>query len=131
MHLHTATNLEGTVSNPDPIPTEASVGITIATGHEKQLSKQPSLEKPSATSILTNNSDPPQRNPSNGSINQNSIADLEKKLAALRNTENTEEARTQQFFFFIFYIHFYLFLTSLIFSLQQQRCQWFLNKLKR
>ncbi|XP_039148930.1 serine/threonine-protein kinase WNK1 isoform X1 [Drosophila simulans] len=92
VHLHTATNLEGTVSNSDPTPTEASIGITIGTGHEKQLSKQPSLEKPSATSILTNSSDPPQRNPSNGSINQNSIADLEKKLAALRNTENTEES---------------------------------------
>ncbi|XP_043862183.1 serine/threonine-protein kinase WNK3 isoform X1 [Drosophila santomea] len=92
VHLHTTTNLEGTVSNSDPTPTEASVGITIGTGHEKQLSKQPSLEKPSTTSILTNSSDPPQRNPSNGSINQNSIADLEKKLAALRNTENTEES---------------------------------------
>ncbi|XP_001973647.3 serine/threonine-protein kinase WNK1 isoform X1 [Drosophila erecta] len=89
VHLHTATNLEGTVSNSDPTPTEASVGITIGTSHEKQLSKQPSLEKPS---ILTNSSDHPQRNPSNGSINQNSIADLEKKLAALRNTENTEES---------------------------------------
>ncbi|XP_065721145.2 serine/threonine-protein kinase Wnk isoform X1 [Drosophila suzukii] len=94
VHLHTATNLEGTVSNSDPTPTDASVGITIGTGHEKQLSKQPSLEKPSTTSISTNSSDPPQRNPSNGSINQNSIADLEKKLAALRNTENAEESAT-------------------------------------
>ncbi|XP_017042365.1 serine/threonine-protein kinase WNK1 isoform X2 [Drosophila ficusphila] len=92
VHLHTATNLEGTVSNSDPTPTEASVGITIGTSHEKQLSKQPSLEKPSTTSIATNSSDPPHRNPSNGSINQNSIADLEKKLAALRNTENAEDA---------------------------------------
>nr|XP_017001886.2 serine/threonine-protein kinase WNK1 isoform X1 [Drosophila takahashii] len=92
VHLQTSTNLEGTVSNSDPTPTEASVGITIGTGHEKQLSKQPSLEKPSTTSITTNSSDPPQRNPSNGSINQNSIADLEKKLAALRNVENAEES---------------------------------------
>ncbi|XP_017128545.1 serine/threonine-protein kinase WNK1 isoform X2 [Drosophila elegans] len=92
VHLHTATNLDGTVSNSDPTPTEASVGISIGTGHEKQLSKQPSLEKPSTTSISTNSSDQPQRNPSNGSLNQNSIADLEKKLAALRNTENAEES---------------------------------------
>ncbi|XP_017072351.1 serine/threonine-protein kinase WNK1 isoform X2 [Drosophila eugracilis] len=92
VHLHTATNLEGTISNSDPTPTEASVGIAIGTGHEKQLSKQPSLEKPSTTSISTNSSDPPHRNPSNGSLNQNSIADLEKKLAALRNTENAEES---------------------------------------
>jgi len=102
VHLHTATNLEGTVSNSDPTPTDASVGITIGTGHEKQLSKQPSLEKPSTTSISTNSSDPPQRNPSNGSINQNSIADLEKKLAALRNTENAEEVNINNTNFCLF-----------------------------
>ncbi|KAH8295841.1 hypothetical protein KR018_011717, partial [Drosophila ironensis] len=93
VHLHTTTNLEGPVASSDPTPTEASAGIAMgATAGEKQLSKQPSLEKPSSTSITTNSSDAPQRNPSNGSLNQNSIADLEKKLAALRNTDNAEES---------------------------------------
>ncbi|KAH8373421.1 hypothetical protein KR009_006397, partial [Drosophila setifemur] len=90
VHLHTATNLEGSAANLDPTPTEALSGIAIGAGSEK-LSKQPSLEKPSITSISTNSSDPPQRILSNGSLNQSSIADLEKKLAALRNTDNAEE----------------------------------------
>ncbi|XP_001958018.3 serine/threonine-protein kinase WNK1 isoform X1 [Drosophila ananassae] len=91
VHLHTATNLEAPAASSDPTPTEASAGIAMGGTGEKQLSKQPSLEKPSTTSISTNSSDAPQRNPSNGSINQNSIADLEKKLAALRNTDNADE----------------------------------------
>ncbi|XP_020816474.1 serine/threonine-protein kinase WNK1 isoform X1 [Drosophila serrata] len=87
VHLQTASNLEGLpVGNSDPTPTDSTPG------NESQLSKQPSLEKqPSATLILTSCSDAPQRNPSNGSLNQNSIADLEKKLAALRNADNPEE----------------------------------------
>ncbi|KAH8258740.1 hypothetical protein KR038_005782, partial [Drosophila bunnanda] len=90
VHLQTATNLEGLPGgNSDPTPTDTTPG------NESQLSKQPSLEKPpSSTLISTNCSDAPQRNPSNGSLNQNSIADLEKKLAALRNADNTEEQAT-------------------------------------
>ncbi|KAH8286476.1 hypothetical protein KR054_009814, partial [Drosophila jambulina] len=90
VHLHAATNLEGLpFANPDPTPTDTTPG------NESQLSKQPSLEKPpSATLISASGNEAPQRNPSNGSLNQNSIADLEKKLAALRNADNTEEQAT-------------------------------------
>ncbi|KAH8239048.1 hypothetical protein KR032_000247, partial [Drosophila birchii] len=89
VHLQTATNLDLPVYNTDATPTETTPG------NESQLSKQPSLEKPpSATLISASGSDAPQRNPSNGSLNQNSIADLEKKLAALRNADNAEEQAT-------------------------------------
>ncbi|XP_017034465.1 serine/threonine-protein kinase Wnk [Drosophila kikkawai] len=90
VHLQAATNLEAlSVGNSDPTPTDTTPS------NENQLSKQPSLEKPpSATLISTGGSEAPQRNPSNGSLNQNSIADLEKKLAALRNADNAEEPAT-------------------------------------
>ncbi|XP_034109494.1 uncharacterized protein LOC117571456 isoform X2 [Drosophila albomicans] len=53
-------------------------------GSDKKLAKQESLDKVTSAGSES-------RNPSNGALNQNSIADLEKKLAALRHADNTEE----------------------------------------
>lgn len=54
---------------------------------DKKLTKQESLDKLSNTLSVTSDT----RNANNGALNQSSIADLEKKLAALRNADNAEE----------------------------------------
>lgn len=60
-----------------------------STGNDKKLVKQESLDKVS----ISSNAGGESRNPSNGALNLNSIADLEKKLAALRHADNTEEVK--------------------------------------
>lgn len=70
------------------------------TGSDKKLAKQESLDKLSNTLTVTGDT----RNPSNGALNQSSIADLEKKLAALRNADNTEEVEDIHLYIYL-YIH--------------------------
>lgn len=78
-------NHEGAIAGPDNT-------INLETGtasNDKKLVKQESLDKVSNSS----NAGGESRNPSNGALNLNSIADLEKKLAALRHADNTEEVK--------------------------------------
>ncbi|KAL7734502.1 hypothetical protein ACLKA6_010821 [Drosophila palustris] len=79
-------NHEGAVSGVD----NTNNLEACSTGNEKKLVKQESLDKVS----ISSNAGGESRNPSNGALNLNSIADLEKKLAALRHADNTEEVAT-------------------------------------
>ncbi|EDV97243.1 GH16739 [Drosophila grimshawi] len=81
-----ASNLN--INHETPSQVVDSIASVETGGTDKKLTKQESLDKLSNTLSVGGDA----KNASNGALNQNSIADLEKKLAALRNVDNTEEA---------------------------------------
>lgn len=87
--------------------TNAESAATAGTD-KKQLPKQESLDKISNASTAGGES----RNPSNGALNLTSIADLEKKLAALRHADNAEEVKLKFFNLFILRLLIISFLFS-------------------
>lgn len=75
--------------NHDGAESASNVDSAATTVNDKKLPKQESLEKNSNASTAGSES----RNPSNGALNLTSIADLEKKLAALRHADNADEVK--------------------------------------